>query len=84
MKTIGLDPGFGNFKTAYIQGDELTSAFVPTVIGLGQIRDMGLLSAGQFRPRQGTTNLTRSRLTGKIIWWARMSMTTPKRNRRPI
>ncbi len=52
FETIGVDPGFGNFKLARTGLNGGTKiAVVPSVVGVGQL-DLGLLSAGNLGRRQ--------------------------------
>jgi hypothetical protein len=49
---VGVDPGFGGFKAAWVTESGVQVAVVPSVVGVGQT-DLGLLSLGDFsrRPR---------------------------------
>jgi len=48
---IGLDPGFGGVKAAYIGREGAQVATVPSVVGVGET-DMGLLSLGALGRRR--------------------------------
>ena len=48
---IGLDPGFGGVKAAYIGREGAQVATVPSVVGVGSI-DLGLLSVGNLGRRR--------------------------------
>jgi hypothetical protein len=48
---IGLDPGFGGVKAAYIGREGAQVATVPSVVGVGET-DMGLLSLGDLGRRR--------------------------------
>ena len=45
---IGLDPGFGGVKAAYIGREGAQVVTVPSVVGVGET-DLGLLSVGESR-----------------------------------
>lgn len=47
---IGLDPGFGGTKAAYVGAEGARVASVPSVVGVGQT-DLGLLSIGMLSAR---------------------------------
>ena len=42
VRNIALDPGFGGFKAAEVQGDAVKVVTVPSVVGTGST-DLGLL-----------------------------------------
>ena len=42
IRNISLDPGFGGFKAAEVQGDQVRVVTVPSVVGVGST-DLGLL-----------------------------------------
>jgi hypothetical protein len=48
---IGLDPGFGGAKAAYIGPEGAQVATVPSVVGVGQT-DLGMLSVGNLSRRK--------------------------------
>jgi hypothetical protein len=55
IRKIAVDPGFGGFKTAEVQGNDIRVAVVPSVVGIGET-DTGLLSVGlgrRARQRRG-------------------------------
>jgi hypothetical protein len=47
-KQIGIDPGFGNFKVAWINDEgQIETRVIPSVAGLGQVRDLSGLGLGE-------------------------------------
>jgi hypothetical protein len=48
---VGLDPGFGGVKAAYIGREGAQMATVPSIVGVGSI-DLGLLSVGNLGRRR--------------------------------
>jgi hypothetical protein len=55
MISLGIDPGYGNFKVALVTAEEARFVAVPSVVGVGET-DVGLLSLGNVgrRRRQAT------------------------------
>jgi hypothetical protein len=51
LKKIGVDPGFGNFKIAWVGHDGVQVAVVPSVVGVGK-KELGLLSVGDLSRRR--------------------------------
>ena len=52
IRKIGLDPGFGGLKVAEVQGDQIVSQHLPSVVGVGTT-DAGALSlVGVVRGRR--------------------------------
>lgn len=52
-RKLALDPGFGEFKVAEANGQTTLTNLIPSVIGLGSLGDMGLLSVGMRRSHKG-------------------------------
>ena len=50
-REIALDPGFGGFKAAEVQGDEIKVVNLPSVVGAGKT-DLGMLSLAGVTGRQ--------------------------------
>ena len=50
-RKIALDPGFGGFKAAEVQGDEIKVVNLPSVVGAGDT-DLGMLSLAGVTGRQ--------------------------------
>ena len=61
IRNIALDPGFGGFKAAEIQGDAVKVVTVPSVVGTGST-DLGLLDLA------GVTGRRRRAEVGSAPW----------------
>lgn len=48
---IAVDPGFGVFKVTEVVGDAVFTNQIPAVVGIGPIKNMGMLSMGVRRSR---------------------------------
>jgi hypothetical protein len=55
-RKIALDPGFGGFKAAEVQGDEIRIVNLPSVVGAGDT-DLGMLSLAGVTGRKRRRNL---------------------------
>jgi hypothetical protein len=51
MITLGIDPGYGNFKVALVTAGEARFVAVPSVVGVGET-DVGLLGLGSVGRRR--------------------------------
>lgn len=53
VKIISIDPGFHGFKIAWINDSnfKLTTALVPSVVGIGTVTDMSHLGLGKRKPK---------------------------------
>jgi hypothetical protein len=50
MYSIAIDPGYGGFKAAFVDGQNLEVAVVPSVVGVGDT-NLGALSLGELGKR---------------------------------
>lgn len=49
MRRLGLDDGFGGIKIAEVVGGQVQAEVIPATVGIGQVQDLGMLSAGMGR-----------------------------------
>ena len=56
IRNIALDPGFGGFKAAEVQGDEINVKAMPNVVGVGGT-DIGMLGLAGVTGRKRRRNL---------------------------
>lgn len=64
MSIIGFDPGFGNSKGAYVNG-QLNTTHLPSVVGVGNT-ELGLLDAGEFSRRRSKDTPDKVSFAGMI------------------